>query len=171
MLTGVIIKKFLRVFAVIGFASFHNLSSADTLGPFNIVDSKPVSEFWINPGFYSYHFQTEKNLDNNNIGLGAEYRYSTVNAITAGRFHNSDRQISSYAAWYWQPLALGSARIGALFGVIDGYPKASNGAWFPMALPVISFEYNNMGISFTLIPTYKDIVYGSLTVQLRLKVF
>jgi hypothetical protein len=171
MRTNVTIKKILRVFAVIGIASIHNLSSADSLGPFNLIDSKPVSEFWLNPGFYSYHFQTEKNLDNNNIGLGVEYRYSTVNALTAGRFQNSDRRVSSYAAWYWQPLEFGSARIGALFGVIDGYPKANNGAWFPLALPVVSLEYKNIGINITLIPTYKDIVYGSLTVQLRLKVF
>lgn len=165
------IKNILTILFMLGLASVHSISSADSFGPFNIIESKPVSELWLNPGFYSYHFQTDKNLDSNNFGLGAEYRYSTVNSITVGKYHNSDRQISSYAAWYWQPLELGAVRFGALLGLVNGYPKANNGAWFPLALPVASYEYKRIGISFTLVPTYKDIVFGSFTIQLRLKLY
>lgn len=146
------------------------ISSADALGPFNIIESKPLEEVWINPGFYSYHFDLSKNLNNNNTGIGGEYRYSTVSSIAAGRFHNSNRQISNYASWDWQPLELGSVRFGALIGAIDGYP-ARNGDWFLMALPVASYEYKNIGINLTLIPPYEDIVYASLSLQLKLRVF
>lgn len=152
-------------------AAFPLISGATSWGPFNIIEAEPVDEVWLNPGFYSYHFDKDINLNNNNLGFGLEYRYSTVNAITAGRFHNSDWQMSSYAAWYWQPLELGSVRIGALLGAIDGYPKARNGDWFPMALPVASYEYKHIGISLTAVPTYKDVVHGSLTLQLRLKMY
>lgn len=144
--------------------------SAETWGPFNLAEPKSIDEIWLNPGFYSYHFDIDKNLNNNNLGLGVEYRYSTVNAITAGRFHNSDRQISSYAAWYWQPFELGRVRLGALIGAIDGYPRARNGDWFVMAIPVASYEYKNIGINLTVVPTVKDTVYGSLTLQLKLKI-
>lgn len=160
------IQKILFLLAI---ASTPASSSADTWGPFTLPESKPLHEIWINPGFYSYHFDIDNNLNNNNLGLGAEYRYSTVNSVTAGRFHNSDRQISSYAAWYWQPLALGSVRIGALLGAINGYPRAANGDWFLMAIPVASYEYRNVGINLTVVPTIKDTVYGSLTLQLKFK--
>jgi hypothetical protein len=146
-------------------------AAAETAGPFNITETKPLSEVWLNPGFYSYHFDTDRELNNNNLGLGAEYRYSTVCSVTAGRFHNSDRQISSYAAWYWQPLELGGVRLGILLGAIDGYPRANNGGWFPMALPVVSYEYKRIGISLTAVPTVQDTVYGSLTLQFKLRVY
>ena len=145
------------------------ISSAASSDPSNYIAAKPIEEVWLNPGFYSYHFDTEKNLNNNNLGLGLEYRYSTINSITAGRFNNSDRKISYYAGWTWQPLALGPVRLGGSVGVINGYPKANNGDWFPFVIPVASYEYKRVGISVTVVPTYKDIVYGSLTVQLRLK--
>jgi len=146
-------------------------SLAGNWGPLDIIESKPLHELWLNPGFYSYHFETDRNLDNNNFGLGAEYRYSTVNSVTAGRFHNSDKQISSYAAWYWQPLQLNAFRLGGLIGIIDGYPKAFNGNWFPLILPVASYEYKNLGINLTVVPTYKDVVHGSISLQLKLRIY
>lgn len=151
------------------FASIPAMSSAASADTSSFIASKPIQEVWLNPGFYSYHFDTEKNLNNNNLGLGLEYRYSTSNSITAGRFNNSDRKVSYYAGWSWQPFTLGPVRLGGSFGVINGYPKANNGDWFPFIIPVASYEYKRVGISVTVVPTYKDIVYGSLTVQLRLK--
>lgn len=145
-------------------------SIAGNWGALNIIEEKPLEELWLNPGFYSYHFETDKNFDNNNLGLGAEYRYSTINSVTIGRFHNSDRQISSYAAWYWQPLELDTIRLGGLIGLIDGYPKAFNGYWFPMLLPVASYEYKNLGINLTVVPTYQDVVHGSISLQLKLRI-
>jgi hypothetical protein len=161
----------LKILIFLFFALLHAASSAESYGPFKLIESKPVNEIWLNPGFYSYHFQKDRNLNGDNIGAGVEYRYSTVNSITAGWFHNSDWQISHYAAWYWQPFALGSVRLGALLGVVDGYPKANNGGWFPLALPVASFEYKNIGINITIVPTYREVLHGSVSLQLKLKVF
>lgn len=153
----------------LGLTSTAAIADADNDNSFHMIESKPLAELWLNAGFYSYHFQTEKNLDNNNIGLGTEYRYSTIHSITAGRFHNSDRLTSDYVAWYWQPVAWGPIRLGALVGAIDGYPRANNGAWFPLVLPVASYEYKNIGISFTVVPTYQDMLYGAISLQLKLK--
>lgn len=167
MLTINISQKFI----LLVLAASPAFASANTLGPFHIIESKPVDEVWLNPGFYSYHFQKDKGLNSNNLGFGAEYRYSNIGAITAGRFHNSDSQISSYLALYWQPLELGGIRFGALLGVINGYPQARNGDWFPMILPGASYEYKNLGIGLTIVPAYKDYVQGSLSLQFKLKVY
>jgi len=156
---------------ILGLATFSANAKENTFSAIQYVDPKLLDELWINTGFYSYHFERDKNLDDNNLGLGLEYRYSTTNSITAGRFHNSDRQISSYAAWIWQPYALGPLRLGALIGAIDGYPKANNGGWFPLALPVASFEYKYVGLSLTVVPSYQDILHGSLSLQLRFKLY
>lgn len=127
-------------------------------------------EIWINPGFYSWHFETNIGLKDANPGLGMEYRYSATQSIMGGRYGNSDHQISSYMVWLWQPLTLGKIRLGALAGLIDGYPQAFHGDWFLMAIPVASYEYGNAGINLTIVPTIPDMVHGSFTVQLKYRI-
>ena len=79
--------------------------------------------------------------------------------------------MSDYAAWYWQPIASGPLRLGMLAGLIDGYPKANNGNWLPLLLPVASIEYKRLAISLTIVPTYKEMLHGSISVQLKLQIF
>ena len=79
---------------------------------FMLAQPQPANALWINPGFYSYHFQREKDLNNRNFGLGAEYDFSSVSAITVGIYDNSDRQTTHYAGYYWRPLLVGPARLG-----------------------------------------------------------
>ena len=138
---------------------------------YTVVEVKPVSEFWLNPGFYSYHFRNDKQLDGNNFGLGAEYRYSTVGAVVAGAFRNSDRHHSRYLGWVWQPLAVGPLRVGAMVGAIDGYPKMKNGGWFPLVVPVVGFEYQRVGANLVVVPGYGDRLYGSLSLQAKFRLF
>ena len=137
----------------------------------NFVTPQPISEFWLNAGFISHHVQTDKGLNNNNYGLGAEYRYSTTSALTAGEFYNSDRQTSHYAGWYWQPLAIGSLRLGGVVGGFDGYPKMRNGGWFLAAIPVASIEYKRVGLNIAFVPTYQNRLYGAVSFQLKVKLF
>jgi hypothetical protein len=126
---------------------------------------------WLNGGFYSYHFQRDKGLNDSNPGLGAEYRFSTVASVTAGRFYNSDRAYSNYIGVYYQPWKVGPVRLGAVLGAFDGYPKMRNGGWFPAAIPTASFEYQQVGVNVAIVPSYKDRLYGAISVQLKLKVF
>lgn len=159
---------FFKMLACIGLVSISFASSAEN---FSIIESKPVSEFWLNPGFYSYHFDKSRNLNNNDFGVGGEYRYSTVNSVTLGEFDNSDNKTSRYAGWYWQPIGLGSVRLGAVFGMLDGYPKMLNGDWFPAVIPTVSIEYKYIGVNLLLIPGYQDRLYASISLQLKLRVF
>jgi hypothetical protein len=135
------------------------------------VESKPLSETWLNAGFYSYHFQEDIGLNNENPGFGVEYRLSTVNSLTAGRFYNSDRAYSNYAGWYYEPAAYGPVRFGAVVGAFNGYPKMLNGGWFPAVIPVLSMEYQRVGMNIAIVPSYKDRLYGAISFQLKLKVW
>lgn len=136
-----------------------------------LIESQPLSELWVNPGFVTWHFQSDKDLNGNNKGLGGEYRFSTVTSVTAGRFYNSDRMWSNYAGVYYQPWALGPVRVGAVIGGFDGYPKMRDGGWFPALIPALSYEYQRVGVNVAVIPTYKDRLYGGISVQLKVKLF
>lgn len=138
---------------------------------FDTVDAKPLRQVWVNPGFYSYHFDRDKDLNDSNPGIGVEYRYSTVASVTAGRFYNSDRRYSNYAGLQYQPFALGKLRLGVVVAAFDGYPKMRDGGWFPAAIPMASYEYQRVGLNIGFVPNYKDRLYGALSFQLRLKVF
>jgi len=154
-----------------GLTTLPAISIAEPQDFFGIVESKPVSEIWLNPGFYSYHFQTDKDLNNSNIGLGGEYRYSTVSSFTLGVFENSDRETSRYAGLYWQPLRLGAFRAGAVFGALDGYQKIQKNGWFLAAIPAVSYEYKYVGFNLMITPSYKDKLYGAISLQLKLRVY
>ena len=162
---------FKKILAFICLALIPAISAAATFGIFETVEDKPISELWLNPGFYSYHFQKNKGLSNSNFGLGAEYRYSTVSSVTLGVLGNSDHQTSHYVGWYWRPLGLGHARLGAVVGIIDGYPKMLDGGWFLAAIPTVSIDYKNVGANLMIVSGYKDKLLGSISLQLKLRVF
>jgi hypothetical protein len=150
-------------------ATFAALSFPALADTWTTIEHQPLSELWINPGFYSYHFQRDKGFDDTNPGLGVEYRFSTVASATAGRFHNSDRQMSNYAGVYYQPWSIGPVRLGAVVGAFDGYPKMRDGGWFLAAIPVLSVEYQRVGVNFAIVPTYKERLHGAFSVQLKFK--
>jgi len=66
---------------------------------------------------------------------------------------------------------MGKVRLGAVAGVMDGYPNMRNGGWFVSVIPAASFEYNNVGLNLMYIPSYQDKIYGSISLQLKLRVF
>ena len=129
------------------------------------------SELWIDTGFATYHFQSDKNLNGRNPGVGMEYRFSDEAALTVGRFYNSDRQHSNYAGVYYQPWSWGGVRFGGVIGGFDGYPKMREGGWFLAAIPTATWEYQRVGINVAVVPTYKERLHGGISVQLKFKLF
>ena len=148
-----------------------NKSSDSSESVFQILEPKTKSQLWINPGMASYHFQRDQNLNNGNWGAGLEYRFNTVASVTAGRFYNSDRQYSNYAGVYYQPIAIGPIKIGAVVGGFNGYPSTNNGGWFAAALPALTWEGDWVGANVFVIPTLGDRVHGAISLQLKFKVF
>lgn len=140
--------------------------AADT---FTVVEPVPMREFWLNGGFATYHFDRDKDLNGANIGLGGEYRFRADMAATVGRFQNSDRKYSTYAGVIWQPFAIGPVRLGAVLAAFNGYPNMRDGGWFPALIPVATFEYQWVGVNLGWVPSYKDRLYGGVSVQLKFK--
>jgi len=138
---------------------------------FTKIDPAPTSELWIDTGFYTAHFDGDKDLNNNNKGLALEYRFSGTLAATGGRFYNSDRAWSNYAGVIWQPYAVGPVRVGLALAAFDGYPKTRNGGWFPGVIPTLTYEYERVGVNVGIIPNYKDRLYGGISFQLKFKLF
>jgi hypothetical protein len=136
---------------------------------FTRIEAGPKSEFWLDSGFATYHFNRGKDLNGANWGLGAEVRFSGTMAATAGRFKNSDREYSSYAGVIWQPWALGPARVGAAIAAFNGYPHMRDGGWFPALIPTLTWESARVGVNVGVIPSYKDRLYGGVSVQLKIK--
>lgn len=139
--------------------------------PFTKIDAEPRNELWLDSGFATYHFDRDRNLNGGNRGLGVEYRFSGTMAAAAGRFVNSDRLYSNYAGVIWQPYALGPVRLGAALAVFDGYPKMRDRGWFPAVVPTFTYEYGRVGVNVGVIPTYKDRLYGGISVQLKVRLF
>lgn len=137
------------------------------------VPTMPVSEWWLNPGMVSYHLrrQDRATLQSHNYGLGAEYRFSSVGSLTAGWFENSRFERSTYLGGFWQPIDLGGVRLGLAVGVIDGYPSVNNGGWFAAVLPVVSYEYERIGLRLLLVPRLEHRVDPTLSLQLRVRVW
>jgi hypothetical protein len=145
------------------------LAQADEL--FTRIDSAPARQLWIDSGFATYHFNRDRDLNGANGGLGVEYKFRGDLAATAGRFYNSDRAYSNYAGVIWQPYAIGPVRLGAVIAGFSGYPHMRGGGWFPALIPAATFEYKRVGVNVGFVPSYKDRLYGGISVQLKLKVF
>jgi hypothetical protein len=128
-----------------------------------------ASRLWLNAGFYSAHFDTNKGLRNANPGLGFEYRIDDDWGATAGRFINSDNERSSYIGAYYQPWRWGTMKLGVVAGAFNGYPKAFNGGWFPAVIPAASIESGQWGLNVALVPPLKDRLYGALSFQLKFR--
>ena len=144
---------------------------AESLPPLTWAEVTPQKQLWVNAGFYSFHFDTNKGLNNANSGLGVEYRYSTTSSLTVGQFYNSDRETSHYLGMYWEPISWGNVKLGAVIGGFDGYPRMLNGGWFPAIIPVACVEYERVGANVAFLPTYKDRLYGAISVQIKVRLY
>ncbi len=129
-----------------------------------------MADVWLNPGFYSYHFDKEKNLNNNNHGFGVEAPISKTYSLTAGVFENSNRATSHYIGAYVMPYQLGALKAGVAVGAFDGYPKMRDGGWFPAVIPTVAFEGSHLGLNVSFIPTVGDKLHGAVTFQLKYKI-
>jgi hypothetical protein len=128
-----------------------------------------ASRLWVNAGFYSAHFDSDKSLRNANPGIGFEYRIDDTWAATAGRFRNSNNANSSYVGAYYQPWTYAGVKLGVVAGAFNGYPNAYQGGWFPALIPTASFESAHWGLNVALVPPLKDRLYGAVSFQLKFR--
>ncbi len=126
-----------------------------------------TQRLWVNAGFYSAHFDTQKGLRNANPGIGVEYRIDPNWSATAGRFRNSNNADSSYVGVYYQPWTYAGVKWGGVVGAFNGYPNAFNGGWFPALIPTATLESGHWGLNVALVPPLKDRLYGAVSFQLK----
>ena len=67
-------------------------------------DRRPIQQVWLNPGFFSWHFNRSLDLREDNWGVGVEAAFAPEHAVMAGSFINSDDDRSNYVAYLWRPL-------------------------------------------------------------------
>lgn len=127
------------------------------------------SRLWVNAGFYSAHFDTDKGLRNANPGQGFEYKLDDTWSATAGRFINSDNAHSSYIGAYYQPWTVSGIKLGVVGGAFNGYPKAFNGGWFPALIPVATWEGERFGLNVALVPPLQNRLYGAVSFQFKVR--
>jgi len=126
-----------------------------------------LADIWINPGFYSYHFDTSKDLNNNNHGFGVEATINNTYSLTAGVFENSDRATSHYVGAYVMPFRVGALKAGAAVGAFNGYPKMREGGWFPALVPTLAIEGRRVGLNVFVVPKIGDKVNSALSFQVK----
>lgn len=130
---------------------------------------------WLNPGFYSVHFDQDADLRENNIGFGVEVELRRNHLLTAGTFLNSDDDRSRYAGYEWRPLHWQPVKLdlsaGLIVAALDGYPRVRNGDWYVAVLPVVSVQWKRIGFNLTAVPTIKDRLYGAVAIQFKLRIW
>lgn len=139
----------------------------DLFAPLDPPEARTV---WIDTGFATYHFERDKHLNGANHGVGVEYQIRGDLALSGGRFYNSDRAWSNYAGVLWQPFTYNRWRYGLVIAGFNGYPRMRGGGWFPAVIPAATYDYERIGINVGFVPSYKDRLYGGISLQLKFKV-
>jgi hypothetical protein len=143
--------------------------------PYGAALSEPATQVWVNPGVYALHFDRDKDLRDDNIGLGVELAVLPAHAFMAGSYINSNRARSRYGAYAWRPLQYRFWGLDLLAGIVvgafDGYPNYRDGGWFLAPLPLLALEGRRLGANLSLIPTLPGRLDGAFAVQLKLRVW
>jgi hypothetical protein len=137
--------------------------------------SESKTEVWLGPGFFSYHFDRDVDLREDNWGIGAEVKLEPAHVLMAGKFINSENEHSRYLGYQWRPLhwQLRSTEIraGVAIAALDGYPRVRDGGWYVAPLPILSMEGRRLGLNLSAVPTIEDRLYGAVIVQFKLRVW
>jgi hypothetical protein len=130
---------------------------------------------WVHLGALSYHANRDKQYNENNGGLGVEYRFNHAHSLMIGRYDNSYFHRSNYALWGWTPIEveyvnlmvvrIPRARFGFLIGGVDGYER-NNGHFAPVLLPVLSLEWRQFGVNLSAFPSVAG-VDGGMAIQFK----
>ena len=143
------------------------LAGASLLLPGLACAQVDISQVWINPGFYSLHFDRNKGLEDANPGIGFEWPIDKTFSLTAGLFRNSDRNSSRYAGVYVMPFEFHGVKLGAVVGGFDGYQMTHDGGWFAALIPTAAIEGKHWGLNIAIIPSIRNRLYGAISFQLK----
>lgn len=123
-----------------------------------------AGETWIVATVASYHYNADKDYEQQNYGLGTEHVLSENWRFASGFYRNSNRIDSTYAFLAWTPLRYGMLRLGLAGGLVSGYEKEP----LKVAFPVLAIEGKHLGANITLVPQTKSNA-GAIGLQLKVR--
>ena len=106
------------------------------------------------------HHMRSTNLNENNFGLGIEYKLYPDTYLSAGAYKNSYSKTSAYLGVLYQPLELGDFHFGALAGTINGYPSRNDGKFDLMLSPVVTYRGTKYMVEMPIIISKKQTTLG-----------
>ena len=133
------------------------------------------AQWWLNLNVASRHFGSERDFlppgesfNESNPGIGVEVQWQPRHGLAAGYYRNSVDEDSLYALYQYTPLALGRyVRVGAMVGVVTGYPGYNDGGLAPGAGLVAKIEGARFGANLVFLPEVSDITPNTLGLQLK----
>lgn len=130
-----------------------------------------MKQVWLDAGLVSYHFAHADRRNPYNYGLGVAWRFTEDWTLAGGVYRNSVYERSEYASIAWQPIHFYGFRLGAAAGAIRGYPNVAHGGWSPLLVPVLSYEYKWIGANLILAPSVTHQEMGSISLQVKIKLW
>ena len=134
-------------------------------------------QWWGNLNLASHHFSGEDGFlaqgdrfNEFNPGIGVEVQWQPRHAVAAGYFRNSVDENSLYALYHYTPLQLGRyVRVGAMLGVVTGYPGYNDGGLAPGGGVVAKIEGKRFGANLIYLPQISDVTPNTLGLQVKLR--
>lgn len=129
-----------------------------------VADDQP----WVTMQTVSHHIAANPNLNEQNWGVGVEYRTSEKWKVAIGQYRNSYRYSSIYAAKIWLPIQEKNFKFGAAMGLVSGYRKENRNDLLPFVLPTVMYEGKKFGANVFAIPHVPGLP-GIVTLQLKMR--
>lgn len=126
-----------------------------------------ANPWWITVGGFSIHAERQGDLNQVNLGLGAEYDFAPKWAAVAGTFKNSNYEWSQYAGVNWLPLEYSVFKFGLTAQISNHYRNINNGGIMVFAAPMISTQYGRYGANIYLIPPLSNVT-AAVAVQFKM---
>lgn len=127
---------------------------------------------WITTGFWSHHVLMDAKFNEKNTGLGFEYHKSNEMAFVAGRYRNSDDDMSNYLGVTYEPIDLFGAKAGVTASLLTGYKKFYSGKVIFALAPSMTYEFKRVGVNFLFMPGYCRGQWGGVfAAQLKLNIY
>ncbi|WP_133478819.1 hypothetical protein [Cognatilysobacter segetis] len=134
-------------------------------------------EWWADVNVASHHFGSAdeflgpgEHFNQSNYGAGLEWEWRPRHGASIGYYRNSVYEDSWYALYHYTPLALGRhVRVGAMVGLVNGYPGYNGGDAAPAGALVAKIEYRRIGANLIYLPHVPGSTPNTLGLQLKFR--
>lgn len=113
----------------------------------------------------AFHFDAGYEFTVPGVGALCDTKRPDLRAMV-GLYSNSIAKRSHYAGFTWQPFRVGPARIGAAFGMVDGYRRYTHG----YLTGALTFKVSERGeMHLTVVPYVPGLVAPAIGVSYSIR--